>query len=53
MKLNPYSVIMIAFFVTVVSVSNYSIKKTKEKYEKNYNDSCLPFDDSVRIIGKM
>ena len=45
MKLNPYSVILILVFITIVSVTNKILKKNE--YEKTTNDSCFCPDDST------
>ena len=53
MKFNPYSVVLVSVFIITVSVSNYTIKRKKEIYEKNINDSCLCLNDSAGIERKM
>ena len=45
MKLNPYSIILILVFITIVSVTNKTLKNIK--YEKTTNDSCFCPIDSV------
>ncbi len=38
MKLNPYSLVLIMVFVLTVAITNKTLKKTKQKYEKTTND---------------
>lgn len=51
MKLNPYSIILILVFITIVSITNKTIKK--KQYEKTTNDSCFCPSDSIESFGKM
>jgi hypothetical protein len=53
MKLNPYSLVLIMVFVLTVAITNKTLKKTKQKYEKTTNDSCVCPDDSTVFIRKM
>ena len=45
MKINPYSIILILVFITIVSITNKTIKN--KEYEKTTNDSCFCPDDST------
>ena len=45
MKLNPYSIVLILVFITIVSVTNKTLKN--KEYEKTTNDSCFCPDDST------
>ena len=47
MKLNPYSVVLIVIFITIVSVTNKTLKN--KKYEKTPNDSCFCPNDSIGL----
>ena len=45
MKLNPYSIILILVFITIVSVTNKALKNIK--YEETINDSSFYPIDSM------
>jgi len=45
MKLNPYSIILILVFITIVSVTNKTLKNIK--YEETINDSSFYPIDSM------
>lgn len=51
MKFNPYSIILILVFNTIVSVTNKTIKN--KKYEKTINDSCFCPIDSIGFERQM
>lgn len=51
MKLNPYSIILILVFITIVSVTNKTLKNIK--YEKTINDSSFYSIDSMGFERKM
>jgi hypothetical protein len=51
MKLNPYSILLILVFITIVSISNKIIKKNE--YEKTTNDSCFDPIDSIGFERQM
>jgi hypothetical protein len=53
MKFNPYSLVLIMVFVLTVAITNKTLKKTKQKYEKTYYDSCVCPDDNTVPIRKM
>ena len=44
MKLNPYSIVLILVFITIVSVTD---KINKNRYEKITNDSSFNLVDSI------
>ena len=50
MKLNPYSIILILVFITIVSVTD---KINKNRYEKITNDSSFDPVDSIGFERKM
>jgi hypothetical protein len=41
MKFNPYSLVLIMVFIITVAITNNTLKKTKQKYEKTNYDSCV------------
>ena len=45
MKLNPYSIILILVFITIVSITNKTLKNIK--YEETINDSSFYPIDSM------
>ena len=45
MKINPYSILLILIFTTIVSVTNKTLQN--KEYEKTTNDSCFCPDDST------
>lgn len=51
MKLNPYSVILIALFSIIVSVADKTIKN--KEYEKVITDSCFCPIDSIGFERQM
>ena len=50
MKLNPYSIVLILVFITIVSVTDKTIKN---RYEKITNDSSFNPVDSIGFERKM
>jgi hypothetical protein len=53
MKFNPYSLVLIMVFIITVDITNNTLKKTKQKYEKTNYDSCVCPDDNTISIRKM
>ena len=53
MKFNPYSLVLIMVFIITVAITNNTLKKTKQKYEKTNYDSCVCLDDNTISIRKM
>lgn len=51
MKLNPYSILLIVIFITIVSVTNKTIKN--KEYEKTTNDSSFNPIDSIGFERQM
>ena len=51
MKINPYSIILILAFITIVSITNKTIEN--KEYEKTTNDSCFCPIDSVGFERQM
>ena len=50
MKLNPYSLVLVMVFILTVVITNNTLKKQKQKYEKTYYDSCVRlYDDTIFI----
>ena len=52
MKLNPYSILLIAGFIAVVSISNRVIENNMRR-EKIFGDSCSCSRDSFGVTPKM
>lgn len=51
MKINPYSIVLILAFITIVSVTNKTIKN--KEYEKTINDSSFDPIDSIGVERQM
>ena len=51
MKLNPYSIVLILVFITIVPVTNKTLKN--KEYEKTTNDSCFCPIDSIGFERQM
>ena len=51
MRINPYSVILILVFITIVSITNKTIKN--KEYEKTTNDSSFNPIDSIGFERQM